>query len=194
MNSSNDEDEKFQTASPIKLNCWKHHLGFIKKQLPKLKPQSEKNLTESLLQIGSSQMDLYLGEISPIKISEQIKSILKKNNIQNYTDFNLWLTQKHKQYYKYTLSDKSIWVLRKGVDAGRFVHIHPGRYSPHTIRVKSHTLKTAILFCASGDDQTKKIETAEEINYLRKKYLMAPPLKDINKSTSLLNLIKLLKE
>jgi len=38
----------------------------------------------------------------------------------------------------------------------KFVHIHPGRYSPNTFRVKANTLKTAIVaeFLALCQDQS----------------------------------------
>ena len=195
MSFSLKENINYQIINPIKLNCWKHHLSFIKNQLPRLKTLAKKEIGKALLKIGNSQMDLYLGKLSPKRISLQINAVLKNNKIHNHTAFNLRLKEDGKQYCTLALSDRSVWVLRKGNDAARFVHIHPGRYSPHTIRIKSYTLKTAILFCAlPGEDQLNKKEMAEAINYLRKKYLDAPPLKDINNSTSLIKLIGLLSD
>ena len=55
---------------PLAFNCWKHHAGFIKKQIDFYRGDkiSVQELQKTLLVIGESQMDLYLGELSPQKI------------------------------------------------------------------------------------------------------------------------------
>ena len=45
-------------------------------------------------------------------------------------------------------ADGSVWTLRLGVADGRYVHLHPGRHTPHTVRVNAATLKTAVMACA----------------------------------------------
>ena len=64
---------------PLTFNCWKHHAGFIKKQIEIYRGEkiSVEELQKTLLVIGESQMDLYHGELSPQKICDEIVSKLK---------------------------------------------------------------------------------------------------------------------
>ena len=179
---------------PINLNCWKHFAGFIKKQIESVKEINELDqLKVYLLKIGESQMDLYFGEYSPINISEQILDYLHRNRIYSHDLYKDWLSKDGKDYQLVELRDKSIWTLRLGDDAERYVHIHPGRYSPNTVRVKATTLKTAIfLLCFEQLGEIKSFET-ETINNIRKKYLDEPPLKSFSAASGLGRLIDHLK-
>src|SRR5262249_49932960 len=44
--------------------------------------------------------------------------------------------------------DNSRWVLRLGDEADRYVHVHPARWAPETLRVRANVLKTAVLVLA----------------------------------------------
>ena len=183
-------DENCFIPPPINLNCWKHHAGFIKKQIESVKEIKDLDqLKVYLLKIGESQMDLYFGEYSPAKISEQILDYLHSKKILSSSQYQDWLSKDGKDYQLVELKDKSIWTLRLGDDAERYVHIHPGRYSPSTVRVKATTLKTAIfLFCFEQLGEIKSFET-ETVNNIRKKYLNEPPLKSFSTASGLGRLI-----
>ena len=187
-------DENCFIPPPINLNCWKHHAGFIKKQIESVKEIKELDqLKVYLLKIGESQMDLYLGDHSPVKISEQLLDYLHSKKIFSEKLYKDWLSKDGKDYQLVELKDKSIWTLRLGDDAERYVHIHPGRYSPNTIRVKATTLKTAIfLLCFERLGAIKSFETATA-NNIRKKYLDEPPLKSFSKASGLGRLIDLFR-
>ena len=43
------------------------------------------------------------------------------------------------------MPDGSAWVLRQGEEGGRYVHVHPGRRTPPTLRVRATVLKTAVM-------------------------------------------------
>lgn len=178
---------------PVNFNCWKHHAGFIKKQIDAVRENKElQGLKSRLLKIGESQMDLYFGEYSPVKISEQILSSLHQNKIFEYEQYKNWLSKDGKDYQLVELKDKSIWTLRLGDDVSRYVHIHPGRYSQHTLRVKATTLKTAIfLLCFEQLGEVKSFET-EGVNNIRRKYLNEPPIKSFSGASGLRRLIDLL--
>ena len=166
---------------PIKLNCWKHHAGFIKTRVGLFRDERQiEDLLRILLKIGESQMDLYLGKLVPNAISEFVIKELKKNKLNEINSYKQWLYNEGKDYKLVELPDKSIWTLRLGIEAKRFIHIHPGRYSPHTKRVRASTLKTAIctLFFASINNNPS-IDTML-INKIRKKYLNEPPVKVIS--------------
>jgi len=187
-------DENSQISQPINFNCWKHHAGFIKKQIESVKEIKELDqLKVYLLKIGESQMDLYLGDHSPVKISEQILDYLHSKKIFSEKLYKDWLSKDGKDYQLVELKDKSIWTLRLGDDAERYVHIHPGRYSPNTVRVKATTLKTAIfLLCFERLGAIKSFDT-ETVNNIRKKYLNEPPLKSFSKASGLGRLIDLFR-
>ena len=139
-------------------------------------------------------MDLYFGEYSPVKISEQILYYLHKKKIFSARKYQDWLSKDGKDYQLVELKDKSIWTLRLGDDVSRYVHIHPGRYSPNTVRVKATTLKTAILvLCSENIGEIKTIET-EKINQIRKKYLNEPPIKSFSGASGISRLLDLFRE
>ena len=179
---------------PINFNCWKHHAGFLKEQIVTIK--SEKELREfrtKLLKIGESQMDLYYGKLSPPKISKHVILSLKSKKLLSPVQYIAWLNNEDKDYKLVELPDKSLWTLRFSESPDRYVHIHPGRYSPLTIRVKSTTLKTAILvFCFKQIKGVSRIDI-EEINYLRKAYLNESRLKSLSKASGLIKLIDLFR-
>lgn len=175
---------------PVNLNCWKHHAGFIKKQIKSAihKKIDEPGLKNLLLVIGESQMDIYLGKLTPTQIVEEIIGILKENSKFKLKDYRKWLNEEKKDYKLLTIPDKSIWTLRFGKEKEKYLHIHPGRYSPLTIRVKSSTLKTYILSEVLSPDKEIKHDELLLINNARAKFLNLPPLKSISSSEGLLRL------
>ena len=188
-------DENCLIPPPINLNCWKHHAGFIKKQIESVKETKVLDqLKVYLLKIGESQMDLYFGKHTVLEISEQMLNSLHRKKLFSAKLYKDWLSKDGKDYQLVELKDKSIWTLRLGDDVSRYVHIHPGRYSPNTVRVKATTLKTAIfLLCFEQLGEMKSFET-EKINQIRKKYLNEPPLKSFSTASGLGRLIDHLKK
>ena len=188
-------EENSIVPPPINFNCWKHHAGFIKKQIESINDIQELDEIKMLVpKIGESQMDLYYGNYSPIKISEHIIHYLNRHKITSLEQYNNWLTKEGKEYQLIELSDKSIWTLRLGEDAERYVHLHPGRYSPKTIRVRSLTLKTSIfVLCWERINKGQQADI-EVINMIRKKYLNEPPIKFVSKESGLGKLLELFRE
>ena len=137
-------------------------------------------------------MDLYCGKLSPVEIGNQTAKYLVSNSIKNRKKFTDWLDRAGTEYQAFALKDKSIWTLRRGDEEKRFVHIHPGRYSPHTVRVKALTLKSVI--CVLAYLRTQSLPPVEIglINEVRNKYLDAPPIKSFSKESGLGKLITLL--
>ena len=86
-------------------------------------------------------MDLYTGRFAIEEICQQIKLQLVAEDAFDTTSFQKILKR---GYQKLTVGDDSEWILRTGNDPDRYIHIHPGRYSPHSIRIKASTLKTVI--------------------------------------------------
>lgn len=190
------EFEEANIPVPILLNCWKHHKNFIRKKISEIFNSGEEGiniLKFSLQQIGNSQLDLYLGNITPMEISLQIKNNLKNKNLLEKEPYEKWISESQKFYRMITLSDNSKWTLRLGNDKTRYVHIHPGRYAANTIRIRALTLKTAIIYLYNQQMSHDKIDDLTTINDLRKEFLNVPPLKSLSKSKGLAKIIELLK-
>ena len=180
---------------PINFNCWKHHAGFIINQTKTVKSiEKLDELKIYLLKIGESQMDLYFGNYSPAEISEQVLGVIERKKTFTSEQYKDWLRKDGKDYQLLKLRDKSVWTLRLGENPERYVHIHPGRYSPHTVRVKATTLKTAILvLCCLQAGQIDAIETVT-INEIRKKYLNESPMKSFSSASGLGKMISTLSK
>ena len=72
--------------------------------------------------------------------------------------------------------DSSRWVLRLGDEPERFIHLHPGRWSPATVRMRANVIKTALLVLAhvrliGGDPMNRDV-----INEVRQAHLGLSPL------------------
>lgn len=182
-----------EIPEPVLLNCWKHHAGFIRSKIIDYKVRQDtdyNSLTKKILLIGNSLMDLYLGEMTPALIAENIITRLKYDRITGKESYQNWLDEGGDDYREVEIADDSRWTLRRGEREERYVHIHPSRYSPHTMRVRSSSLKSAILFCVM--DGGKSSDILKFINRIRKEYLELPPLKSINSASALMQLVKTL--
>lgn len=172
---------------PVTLNCWKHHAGFIKYQYDLLQKNkiSKAELYKLLLIIGESQMDLYLGRLNPKQIADETIIQLKRLSVNNYTDYYKWLTEKGRSYKLMELSDSSVWTLRLGNKRKKYIHIHPARCSPLTIRVKAITLKTTIALKSLAEGNYSEPLNLKFINEVRTILLKLPPLKSLSSSSGI---------
>ena len=186
-----------ETDEPVLLNCWKHHARFIRSKILKYKDAGEIELAilrKELLRIGESLMDLYLGTLTPGEIAGRIIASYKKTNALSREDFIRWLKEEGDDYRIIELKDKSLWTLRLGEKQERYIHIHPSRYSPLTIRVRAHTLKSAILYLILNSNKNNIQDDLIFLNKIRKDYLNQPPLKSISHHSSLPELVSILRE
>jgi len=98
----------------------------------------------------------------------------------------------HNGYYTMTLSDRSKWVLRLGKDKQAFVHIHPARNSPFTMRVNSNILKSVLalgILVKSGD--VNGLELAS-FNTIRTSILNLSPVKNIEEMKAVERTMKII--
>ena len=187
-------DENNIVPLPVNFNCWKHHSGFIRNQTNVI---SQKNFSDAeikklMLVIGNSQMDIYLGKLSPEAIGKEILQRLKKSEHYSRRKFKEWIYRNNKDYKLLKISDKSVWTLRLGIQSKQYIHIHPGRYSPNTTRVKATTLKTAIAFMIKQDYNSGNKPDLKVINDLRENLFGLPPLKSVNSVSGLGKLLALI--
>lgn len=187
----------FGTPFPVLFNCIKHHSGYVSEFIRSIDitcPDDLQLLKGAFNIIGSSQMDLYTGKLMPMQIAGEITSWLKTKELLNKSVYLSWLNTAKLKYREIKLSDGSVWVLLPGKTAGRHVHIHPGRYSRFTVRVRSETLKTAIAvlcFCnCHGKDHTN----LKVINEARTELLDLSPVKEVSLQRGLGKMIGILSE
>ncbi len=193
--TNNKSSKELNIPVPILFNCWKHHKNFIRGKISeyaKIGEESLDKLKEDILQIGKSQLDLYLGNLTPEEISNFTKNKLENKYLIEKEVYKNWISSSTKLYRMISLPDKSKWTLRLGNDEIRYVHIHPGRHVINSIRIRALTLKTAIFFSFFKQTHVSESDDQELINNLRKTFLNVPPLKSLAKSKGLIKVIELL--
>lgn len=172
-----------ELPEPIAFNTWKHHLGFVKGAIEVFEIGSLQNLIQQLISIKSSILDFYSGTITPREISNQILNYLINQGYSSFESYNTWVKEGD-DFRNIILNDGSEWILTLGRFPNRYIHIHPARYSLYTIRVRSSTLKVALLFAALSKHSSTEF-SLKVVNEMRVKYLNLSPVKSINSSGSL---------
>jgi hypothetical protein len=184
----------FEVPAPVLFNCLKHHLSYIKSilvthsQLP-LDPPA---IARLLLPIGTSQMDLYTGSLSPSEISRQIIQSLQTRDVLEKSLFHSYTARQEQGFFTLAISDASLWVVRIGEQPDRYVHIHPGRHSPHTIRVKAGALKTAIAVAIWTRVHQEATVDLTLVNHVRRTILGESPVKAVHDNEGMGKIIQLL--
>ncbi len=173
----------------ILFNALKHHIGAIGHLIASC-PLAELPLRLKVL--GNSQMDLYLGQLSEADISRETIRVLAASGITSAAQYESWL-QGHHGYRSITLPDRSIWILRAGQDRVRYIHVHPGRYSANTVRVKATVLKTAIALWIYLKHGLIIAIDLQALNQVRKEALGLSPVKELAESRHILQIIEILK-
>ncbi len=166
--------------APVLFNGLKHHTGYIQAFIREC--IVHKNITllrEHLLSIGESQMDLYTGTLPVADIAWQIIEQVKGVGLFTRNQFIEYLRLHPANYYTVPLSDGSLWVLRLGELENRYIHIHPGRYSLHTLRIKAGALKTAIATHVWMQLSEQNTISLNLLNQARKEILAASPVKSL---------------
>lgn len=182
-----------QLPAPVLFHPLKHHLGYIKAFVAQSLTTPETELKAALQTIGSSQLDLYMGPLSPLEIAQEVLQYLEDRHLQHPVLYQEHLLATGTAYRLITLSDKTDWVLRWGVVEARHVHLHPARYSKHTLRVKANVLKTALAAAIVAKRSGEITDTnVQYINEVRSKWVALPPVKDISLSEGLGHMLALL--
>jgi hypothetical protein len=163
---------------PVTFNPHKHHLGFLKLQIETWKQQNRESVQTALLCLGENLIDIYFGQLSVEQICNECIAYFRGIHSLEKTAFTDWLGPH--EYRKIRLSDSSVWVVKKGVDPERYIHIHPGKHSPFSTRVRATTLKTVIaLQVCSVHFQNNRTENLRAVNETRVSFLKLSPVKSI---------------
>ena len=71
---------------------------------------------------------------------------LKTQELNEREAFKAWAGINFDDYRLIKLSDTSQWTLKYHNHETRYVHVFPARFSPRSFRIKSNTLKSAIMY------------------------------------------------
>jgi hypothetical protein len=172
-------ESAFDVPSPVLLNAWKHHAGALRRRIAdaaRAGPGALAELAPRLLVIGTELMDLYTGLLAPAEVAAGVIAQLSAEGRLEPSTYREWL-EGNRGYRVLALpADGSAWVLRFGEEGGRYVHVHPSRWTPHTRRVRANVLKTAVMALAyAGAHGGDPLDVAL-INRARRDYLGLAPL------------------
>jgi len=166
--------------SPVLFNPWKYHAGALRRRIAEIAaagPPALAELPQQLVVIGTGLMDLYPGYQPPTDIAQAILELLQAEGHLDAVAYRD-LLEANRGYRVLSLpADGSAWVLRPGEKGGRHVHIHPGRWTPNTRRVRANVLKTAVMALAYAGAHGGTPLDVGLINHVRDRNLGLPPLR-----------------
>lgn len=178
---------------PITFNPYKHHFRFLLEETEKWKAKNWTMVEKDLRSIGNNLIDFYVGDLSIIQICKESLDYFKRENITRKNEFSNWLNAS--AYKRIKLSDNSEWLVKEGINPNRYIHIHPAKYSQHTIRVRATTLKTVIALNVQSVPFQKEINTnLFAVNNIRMIMLGLSPIKSLTPGAGILRIWKLFDE
>ena len=166
---------------PALLNCWKHHAGWIRARIAVAASAGSAGvaaLPAEMAVVGSRLMDLYTGSYAPAEIAEFVFAELKAHDVFEYESLAKHLAARG-EYAMFTLPDDSRWTIRLGPADGRYLHLHPGRWVPHTMRVQANTLRSAVMAQAHAQFVGADASDLAVVNEARKLYLGMLPVREL---------------
>lgn len=180
-------------TEPLLFNPLKHYLPFIKDfishNISNPGSTGTPQIIRQLKHLGTSVMDVYTGKLSQGKIFNEITEFLNLRNLNSKEHFAEWVGTDCSNFRITTISDGSQWTLKYHENEKRYVHIFPARSSPFTFRVKSNTLKSAILYLILIG---KDFVTEEDLNRARALTGLSP-IKEIADSEAVAEMIEILR-
>jgi len=172
---------------PIAFNPWKHHCGFVCNQIQQIRGKNGVKLDQLLGYIGGTLLDFYIGELPVNTIVNEVNKYFMDMGVTSVDNFKHWLGLPETTFKNIYISDGSHWVMRLGQNDEFYIHIHPGRYSPLTVRCRPTTLKVAIAYRYLFGFNEDSIEIVK-VNRARK-LAGLPPVESLNSVFALLSFI-----
>lgn len=166
---------KNAVQKPFVFNLLKHHIRFARALIKNYRKEDEEEFIALMNKGGNLWCDYYFGRLTPKLIAGEVKTFLSERDLLAKQQFDAWILNARGKFRNISLSDGSEWTLLIGTEPGKYIHLHPARYSKFTIRVRLAALKTVIsgvLFY--GDIFTNP--DYEKINFIRKTILGLSPL------------------
>jgi hypothetical protein len=169
----------WEPAPPVLFNIWKHHARALHHRIAQTVrggPPALAELAERLVVIGTQLMDLYTGPLTPAEIGARVVAALQAERRLEWDVYRTWIEGSGGYAVLTFPEDDSRWVLRLGDEAERYVHVHPGRWTPQTRRVRANVLKTAVLALAHAGIHDGSAIDLDRINAVRREYLGLSPI------------------
>lgn len=160
------------TSAHILLHALKHHHRTMADFIAHHRGRSLINSLPFIKTLGASQFDLYTGQLSVDAIKTEVADLLIRAERSTRAAYQDWIAD-NEGYRTITLSDGSDWTLRF-IDKPDFIHIHPSRYSMHTIRIKANAMKS--VFCYLLTEEMTPLVNVTKLNQLRTQYLQLSPV------------------
>ena len=134
--------------------------------------------------MGTSVMDVYTGELAISDICMEVKDFLEMKNLSKKEVLAAWTGKDPAGFKVISLSDESQWIIKYHDNEKRYVHIFPARQSPHTFRIKSNTLKSAILYIINiGKDLVTEEDLRPILNVDKERDMQIASLEEKGKSS-----------
>jgi len=194
---TSDKGTPLEVPLPVLFNTWKHHAGALRVRIREAAAVGVEALEElggRMAVLGTKLMDLYTGRFWPREIALKVLAGLRAEGRLEWPAYRGWVEGQGGYALTTFPEDGSRWVLRLGDETERYIHLHPGRWSPATVRVRANVIKTAFLVLVAvaihGGDPTDRVL----INDVRGRYLGLAPLgKDLADEEGLGRIIGLLR-
>jgi hypothetical protein len=168
---------------PITYNPYKHHFRFLLDEIAQWRMNNAAGMQEHVLTIGNNLIDFYLGPLTVDEVCRECLSFTKQQQIANESEFIAWMNTA--EWKKICLPDRSEWLVKRGEQAERYIHIHPAKYSQHTVRVRAGTLKTVVALEAEAIGISSSAQkNLSEVNRVRKEFLNLSPVKSLHPADS----------
>jgi hypothetical protein len=167
-----------EVPPPVLFNAWKHHAGFLRERIREAAlggPAGVRALADRLVVVGTKLMDHYTGALSPAEVADRVVAGLREDALLEADAFRAWVAAGG-GYRVVPLPDGSQWVLRHGEEGERYVHVHPARWAPRTLRVRANVLKTAVVALAHAGQVGGDALDVKLLNDVRARYLGLSPV------------------
>jgi hypothetical protein len=167
---------------PVLLNTWKHHAGWIRwriRQAAGAGAVGVEALPREMAVVGTRLMDLYVGALTPAELAGHIVAELRAADHLEFEPLSAWLAGQG-EFALVELPDGSKWTIRLGPPEGRYLHLHPGRWVPKTMRVQANTLRSAVMAHAVALLTGGAASDLAVVNEARRKYLDLLPVRELN--------------
>lgn len=172
---------------PVTFNALKHHFRFLLREIEHWKNIDWKQVEPEILLMGENLLDFYTGLLSVEDIVSECLQYFTRIKAIEKPAFTEWLFQC--EYRKIILGDSSEWIIKLGNSSEMYIHIHPAKQSPHTLRVRASTLKTVVMLMIKNVSISAHMsENLKTVNNIRVEYLQLSPIKSLQQGKGILKL------
>lgn len=170
-----------EPTHPVLLNTWKHHAGWIRWRIGRAVSAGAAGVAElprEMAVVGTRLMDLYTGPLTPAEIGGHAVEQLRAADRLAFEPLSAWLAAQG-EFSMIELPDGSKWTIRLGPEDGRYLHLHPGRWVPNTVRVQANTLRSAVVAHAHARLICGDPSDSAVVNEARRTYLGLLPVREL---------------